>query len=136
MNFLPIIGTIVKKILDVIDKAVPDKDLREKLKAEIQLTIFTKEYDVIIKQLEAQKEIIVAEATGHSWLQRNWRPIAMLVFVYIVAHNYIFAPLFGLSYLQIPPDMWDLLKIGIGGYVVGRSAEKIIPQILNKKGDK
>ena len=26
--------------------------------------------------------------------------------------------------LDIPPDMWDLLKIGLGGYVVGRSAEK------------
>lgn len=27
---------------------------------------------------------------------------------------------------DIPPDMWDLLKLGVGGYVVGRSAEKSI----------
>ena len=27
--------------------------------------------------------------------------------------------------MTIPPDMWALLKIGLGGYVVGRSGEKI-----------
>ncbi|MCS7280543.1 MAG: hypothetical protein NZ583_02795 [Desulfobacterota bacterium] len=37
-----------------------------------------------------------------------------------------FAPLFRLPSLEIPPDMWTLLEIGIGGYVVGRSAEKIV----------
>jgi len=28
--------------------------------------------------------------------------------------------------LEIPPDMWALLKIGLGGYVVGRSVEKTV----------
>ena len=33
-------------------------------------------------------------------------------------------PLFGTPQADIPPDMWDLLKLGVGGYVVGRSVEK------------
>jgi hypothetical protein len=33
--------------------------------------------------------------------------------------------------MQIPADMWDLLKIGIGGYTIGRSAEKIIPAAID-----
>ena len=28
--------------------------------------------------------------------------------------------------LTIPPDMWDLLKLGIRGYVAGRSVEKAV----------
>ncbi len=131
MFWLPVVTTVVSKIADLIDQKVEDKDLANKLKAEIQTDILTKEYSRIEQELEAQKAIIVAEATGHSWLQRNWRPITMLVFVYIIAHNYIIAPLFGLQELAIPPDMWSLLKIGLGGYVIGRSVEKVAPTIAD-----
>ncbi len=131
MFWLPVVTTIVSKVADLIDQKVEDKDLANKLKAEIQTDILTKEYSRIERELDAQKAIIVAEATGHSWLQRNWRPITMLVFVYIIAHNYIIAPLFGLQELAIPPDMWSLLKIGLGGYVIGRSVEKVAPTIAD-----
>jgi len=33
-------------------------------------------------------------------------------------------PWFGVPMLPLPPDMWELLKIGVGGYIVGRSVEK------------
>lgn len=77
----------------------------------------------------AKRDIIVAEAQGESWLQRNWRPLIMSMFGFIIANNYILNPyisaMFGVDIvLEIPPDMWELLKIGIGGYIVGRSAEK------------
>jgi hypothetical protein len=126
LGVLPIIGPIIEKVLGIVDQTVADKDLREKIKAELQLKLMTMDYSLIEKEIEAKARVVSAEAEGHSWLQRNWRPITMLVFVYIIAHNYIFAPVFGLSSLPIPPDMWRLLEIGIGGYVVGRSAEKIV----------
>jgi len=129
MVWLPIVATIINKVADVIDKKVEDRDLANKIKAELTNELLSKEYSRIEQELESQKEIIIAEATGHSWLQRNWRPITMLVFVYIIAHNYIIAPLFSLKYLPIPPDMWALLKLGIGGYIIGRSAEKTIPML-------
>ena len=74
---------------------------------------------------------MTAEAKGESWLQRNWRPLNMMVFVFIVANNYIIAPyaqaISGTSVsLPTPPDLWVLIKIGLGGYVVGRSAEKCV----------
>ena len=45
--------------------------------------------------------------------------------------NYIIAPYLRAMFhvglpLTIPPDMWDLLKLGIGGYAVGRSVEKAV----------
>ncbi|OYV74695.1 MAG: hypothetical protein B7Z66_15590 [Chromatiales bacterium 21-64-14] len=78
----------------------------------------------------AQAGTIQAEAKSDSWLAANWRPILMLTFTFIVAVNYAFLPMAGwfgvhAAALALPPDMWDLLKIGIGGYIVGRSGEKI-----------
>ena len=84
------------------------------------------------KELELQKmqtDIIIAEAKGN-WLQRSWRPILMLSFGFIVIYNKFISQLS--PHLITPvlePDFWTLLQIGIGGYVVGRSAEKIAGKI-------
>lgn len=87
------------------------------------------------KQLELQRmqtEIIVAEANGN-WLQRSWRPVLMLSFGFIVIYNKFAAPLFGWPIPILEGEFWTLLQIGIGGYVVGRSAEKIADKITITK---
>ena len=88
------------------------------------------------QQLELQKlqtEIVLAEANGN-WLQRSWRPILMLAFGFIVIYVKFVAPLFGLRIPPLENEFWNLLQLGIGGYVVGRSAEKIAGNItINKK---
>ena len=115
-----IAGPLLKGVFDVIDQAVEDKDTAALLKAKLQEMVLTGQ----MKEIEAAARIIVAEAQGESWLQRNWRPLLMCLFGLIIANNYIVVPLFGTPSADIPPDMWALLKIGIGGYVVGRSVEK------------
>ena len=80
--------------------------------------------------VNAQGGAIKAEASSGSWLAANWRPILMLSFTAIIVVNYLVVPLaqwFGVHEvpLVLPPDMWGLLKIGVGGYIVGRSGEKI-----------
>ena len=76
-----------------------------------------------------QSEVIIAEAKGESWLQRNWRPSLMAIFGIIVANNYIIAPYLMAMFdwqvvLEIPEQLWGLLKLGVGGYIGGRSIEK------------
>lgn len=90
--------------------------------------------------LEAQRDLISAEMTG-SAMQRNWRPALMWVIIAIIANNYLLAPFlnhfvlyFGaegklLPILELPDKLFNLMSIGLGGYVVGRSAEKIIPKL-------
>ena len=81
--------------------------------------------------LDTQRsDVIQAEAKSDSWMASNWRPVLMLTFTAIVATNWLILPVvswFGphLVPLVLPPDMWDLLKIGVGGYILGRSGEKI-----------
>ena len=87
------------------------------------------------QQLELQKlqtEIIVTEANGN-WLQRSWRPILMLAFGFIVIYVKFIAPLFSLPIPPLENEFWNLLQLGIGGYVVGRSVEKVACNITIKK---
>ena len=55
------------------------------------------------------------------WLQRAWRPIVMLTLTGVVVIG-VFADV---RILDSGSPFWDLLQLGLGGYVIGRSAEKI-----------
>jgi len=115
-----IIGPLLTGLLGVVDKAVEDKDQAAQIKARLNALALGGQ----MKELEAAAQIIVAEAQGESWLQRNWRPLLMVLFGAIIANNYMLVPIFNTPAADIPPDMWDLLKLGVGGYVVGRTVEK------------
>ncbi len=133
MSIFSIFKEVVTPITGLIDELHTSDD--EKLAAKVKLLAIQTEMSSKVLEYEQtlakeQGATIRTEATGHSWLQRNWRPIIMLLFAYIIAHNYVLAPVFGITATEIPPDMWTLLKIGIGGYVVGRSAEKVVPQVM------
>jgi len=115
-----LIGPLLGGLFGLIDKSVEDRDQAAKIKADLQTMVLSGQ----LRELETAAGIITAEANGESWLQRNWRPLLMLLFGIIIANNYLLAPLFGTPQALIPPDMWALLKLGLGGYVMGRSAEK------------
>ena len=121
-------GGVIKEVGNVIDNLFTSEEERIKAKNEVFKVLQE-------QQLELQKlqtEIIVAEANGN-WLQRSWRPILMLSFGFIVIYVKFIAPLFDLKIPELENEFWNLLQIGIGGYVIGRSAEKIAGKITIKK---
>jgi len=124
LNFIPIIGTVLDRVFGVVDKAIPDKDLATKLKAELQQNILLKDYDLITKELESKSSVILAEAKSESWLTRTWRPITMLVFVGLVVSDWLGFSAPNLT-SELKMKVFDIIQLGIGGYVVGRSAEKV-----------
>ena len=80
--------------------------------------------------MQAASIIILAEASSGSWLTNSWRPALMWICIIVIFNNYILMPfvnvIFGTTlYLDIPDPMWNLLTIGVGGYIAGRSAEKV-----------
>ena len=126
LNLLGAIGPIAKIALGVIDKSVTDKDLKEKLKSQITLQML----DNNSKELQSAASIIKAEASSQHWLTATWRPALMWICIIVIFNNYILLPfaniIFGVSVeLSIPDPMWNLLTIGVGGYIAGRSAEKV-----------
>jgi hypothetical protein len=88
--------------------------------------------------IKAKGKVIEAEAKSERFLVAAWRPITMLVFVFIIANNYILVPYVNMFLtedikpLELTTDMWELLKLGIGGYILGRSAEKAVKSYKGK----
>ncbi len=131
MSVFTFLKGIVSPVTDLISEATLDKDLKAKLQNSIdtmQIAMQGKVLDLEAKTLEAKQSIILAEANGKSWLQRNIRPLCLLVFlVMLVSHWWGFtAP--NISEVEVI-ELYGLLKIGIGGYIGGRTTEKIAPMI-------
>ena len=121
---LGLLSKLIEPVFGVIDKAVPDKDLAQKLKHDVQTAMIAQESTFV----QAARDVVVSETQGN-WLQRSWRPIIMLMFAAVIGNNFGLAPYveaFGgvAVVLEIPDGMWTLLTIGMGGYVVGRTFEK------------
>jgi hypothetical protein len=122
-------GGLVSEVGKVIDNLFTSEE--ERLKAKNEVFKVLQEQQLKLQQL--QTEIILAEANGN-WLQRSWRPILMLCFGFIVMYVKFIAPLFSLPIPPLENEFWNLLQLGIGGYVVGRSVEKVAKNItINKK---
>jgi hypothetical protein len=134
MSFLSIVGSIIEPVTNLIDE-LHTSDEEKLLIKERVMTLQAKAYSEALEyekaQLQAQADIIKAEAQGKSWIQRSWRPITMLTFLVLVVCDS-----FGWLANPLAPEAWTLLQIGLGGYVVGRSAEKIAPAVMEKIGSK
>ena len=130
--FSDIVKGVISPITGLIDNLHTSED--EKLQAKTALLAI--EGDLVEKVLNYEATAIVersrviqAEVTGHSWLQRNWRPIVMLWFAGLVGAHWL-----GFT----PPNLGEavvlsllgLVKIGLGGYIVSRGAEKIVPATI------
>jgi hypothetical protein len=113
------IGAISDLVGKVIDKAFPDKDEANRIKAGIDAQLINMD----LEQLKAATSIITAEAGGESWLQRNWRPVTMLTFVALVVAHWLGWTAPNLSEEQVL-KLLNIVQVGLGGYVVSRGVEK------------
>ena len=118
-----LIAGIFKPAAELVDELHTSTE--EKLKAkghllDVQAAAMQRVFDYEAEMLSAKAKIVQTEAASKHWLTANWRPITMLTFLVLVV---------GDSLGWLPNDLRDetflLLEIGLGGYIVGRSGEKI-----------
>ena len=130
------VAPLAKILFNTIDKAVPDKDLQEKLKAQLQTQLLQSN----TAELQAAAKIVEAEAKA-GWFASSWRPLLMYVLIFILVWNYILGPVIkvftgAVISFELPGDVWTLLNVGLGGYVVGRSAESVARTMANRPVNK
>ena len=131
MGLLSFVKDIFKPAADIVDDIHTSEEekliLRNEL-AKIQSSLSEKAIELESKLIEYQSNAVVAEAKGESWLQRNWRPLSMLWFLFLVSLFW-----FGLTPDSIDSDLiekvFELFKYGLTGYIVGRSVEKSVKVI-------
>ena len=116
---------VFKQVGDVVDNLFTSEEERLNARNEI----FKVLQDAQLELQKMQTEIIVAEASGN-WFQSSWRPILMLSFGFIIIYTKFISQLSAqLITPTLEPQFWGLLEIGIGGYVIGRSGDKIVDKL-------
>jgi hypothetical protein len=114
---------LIAPLFSTIDKVVTNKAEAEKIKLALQQDMLTNK----ASEFKAAADIIISEAKGESWLQRNWRPLLMLWFAGLIGAHWMGFTAPNISE-EILNGLLDIVKIGIGGYVIGRSTEKIVKE--------
>lgn len=118
---IPALAPIVSQ---VVGNLFPDPAERARAEAETMRGLI--EHQHAIEQAAAG--IIKSEAQSESWLARSWRPITMLTFTGLIVARWFGWAAPGLSeaeYLKL----WGIVEFGLGGYVAGRTLEKIAPTV-------
>lgn len=124
MQIFGFIQDVLKPAFNLVDELHTSEE--EKNNARVKLLNIQNEFqskvlDYESKLIESQQKQIQIELIGKGWLQRNWRPITMLVFLLLIVLD---------SFKLIPggldPSAWSVVKFGLSGYVVGRSLEKTV----------
>ena len=128
-SFLANLILPVTKLSDEVHTSEEEKLLIKGEMFKLQQAITDKVISYETQLMDNQAKVILAEAQGESWLQRNWRPIMMIWFAALLGMYW-----FGFTPENLTQDtinqLFLLMQIGIGGYIVGRSGEKIIPQVV------
>lgn len=118
---IPVLAPILGK---VAANLFPDPAEQARAEAEMMRQLLARQSEIE----QAVAEAVKAEAASEYWLAANWRPLLMLTFGALIVARWLgwAAPdLTESEYIKL----WDIVELGIGGYVIGRSAEKILPQI-------
>lgn len=126
-----LIAGIFKPAAELIDDLHTSEDERLKAKGhllDVQAAAMQRVFDYEAETLKAKAGIVHAEAKSEHWVTATWRPITMLTFLALAVGD-------SLGWLPNPlrDEAWTLLQIGLGGYVVARSGEKIVTTVKNKQ---
>ena len=121
--------SLIKPVGDILDKVIPDADLKRKLSHEIAVMSEKHANEVAIQQIELNK----IEASGN-WLQRSWRPLIGMTCAVAFMWHFVLQPCltfgFAIAGIDIPLvsfDMNSLLTVlgGLLGLGSLRTFEKV-----------
>lgn len=123
---MSIVTALIPMLGDVARRVFPDKEAAAKAEQELTMALLARQ-----SELEASAaEVVKTEAASKHWLAANWRPIIMLTFAALIVARWFgwAAPdLSEAEYLKL----WSIVELGLGGYVIGRTCEKIIPGAID-----
>lgn len=125
-----LIAGIFKPAAGLIDELHTSEEERLAAKTkmlEVQAAAMQRVFDYETQALTARATIVNSEATSENWIASSWRPITMLTFMVLAVGDSL-----GLLATPLRDEAWMLLQLGLGGYVVGRSGEKIAKTIKHK----
>ena len=123
MDVTELIAGIFKPAATLVDELHTSEEERLKAKGhllDVQAAAMQRVFDYEKEMIKGQQAVVTAEAKSEHFVVAAWRPITMLTFLVLAVGDSL-----GLLATPLKDEAWMLLQLGLGGYVVGRSGEKI-----------
>lgn len=132
---MPALDILLPGLISVLGRFIPDADARAKAQEEITRQILANEATIIA----SARDVVTAEIGSGNALASSWRPVLMYLLMFLLLGFFVggafgFADRLGAGMRAIPESLFTLLQIGLGGYIVGRSGEKIASAVAGKVG--
>jgi hypothetical protein len=132
-------GLVEGPVMKLLEAHIADQELRRKLAAELE----KQAVNYFTRGAELGAGVVMAEVQSEHWLSRSWRPLLMLLLMgFLVLAGFVlpladaiagrtlpFAP----RWQALPQGFWDFLAVGMGGYIGGRSLEKVAGAVASMK---
>jgi hypothetical protein len=130
-------GPVLDAVMEAFRTVQSRKMSETQARAEVEKALMNALRGMETAAIEARGKALLAEISGESWLQRNWRPVVALtaffsywhiivVIPHLVSWGWMAPPRFGERGLE---NLFWLTTICAGGYIAGRTAEKIAGRI-------
>ena len=115
---LATISALIGPVSAILDKVIPDKDLREKLSHEIAT--------MADRQMSAQIEVNKVEAAHKSLFVAGWRPACGWVCISALAYSTIISPILGIWFTVpvVDTSLLTTVLMGMLGLGAMRTFEK------------
>jgi hypothetical protein len=141
---LPVIVSAVSALVKgplstILDRHISDLELRRRLGAELERELVAG----LATETEQAASVIIAETRSEGWLSRNWRPLLMLCLLGLLLVVGLLIPFaeflagrpiaYQPRWQALAPEFWNFLSIGMGGYIGGRSLEKVAREVFGGK---
>jgi len=133
-------GLVNGPLMKIIEAHVADQAVRRKLAAEMEQQVQAH----LTRTAELGQQVVMAEVQSEHWLSRSWRPMLMLLLMGFLLFAGLVLPLadviagrpipFQPRWQMLPQGFWDFLAIGMGGYIGGRSLEKVAGAVASAVG--
>lgn len=122
------VGKIVDEVVTTDEERGKLENASSKIKSRLMEELSNAE-----SEAESRKQDLIKTEMQGNMLQRSWRPLLMLLFGLVLIYHHFISSILGTPTTELPPEFWELLKLGIGGYIIGRSGEKIAGTgVINK----
>jgi len=116
------LSALIGPVSAILDKVIPDKDLREKLSHEIATMAERHSQEQVMAQIEVNK----AEAAHKSLFVAGWRPACGWVCISALAYSTIISPILGIWFTvpEVDTSLLTTVLMGMLGLGAMRTFEK------------
>ena len=123
---ITLIPMIMQLLGPALAKVLPDAGQREQVQAELNKAILENQAALN----GAMADVMKGDAASESWLARNARPMVVVWGLVMITYVGVVAPLLGVqkevigALVATPDTLWNLISVGIGGFMLARTVEK------------